>query len=276
MKKGINAWCFPADYELKKCIEISSKAGFDGLEINMEEQQNDNSLNLNLDSKKREILQIKELALEHNLEIPSISTGLFWEYPLTSNQEKIRNQADIIVKKMVDAADILDVDSILVVPGIVNEKVSYKKAYERSLNYFKEIKEYAEDKEINIGIENVWNKFLLSPLEMKNFIEEINSSHIGVYFDVGNVLDFSYPEYWIEILSDKIVKIHVKDFKTNVGNINGFTHLLQGDVNWEKVIKVLKSIDYDNYLTAELSPYNTYPDKLAEDTANALEGITNL
>ena len=111
---------------------------------------------------------------------------------------------------------------------------------------------------------------------MKRFIEEIDSTYVGVYFDVGNVLDFSYPEYWIEILAEKIVKVHVKDYKTDVGNINGFTHLLQGDVNWKKVIKALRNSGYDDYLTAELSQYNDFPDKLAEDTENALSGIIDM
>ncbi len=273
MKKGINCWCFPADFGIEKCMAIAAEAGFEGIELNMEEEK-EGSINLN--STVEEILNFKELSDKYNIEITSLSTSLFWQYPITANQKKIRKKAEKIIKKMIDSAHVLELEEILVVPGIVNRDVSYQTAYQRALHTFRKIKTDAEDKGVRIGIENVWNKFLLSPLEMKGFIEEIDSSHVGFYLDVGNLLNYSYPVHWIEVLADEIIKVHVKDFKTGIGNINGFTNLLQGDVDWKQVIRALREVNYDDYLIAELSPYKTCPVQLAVDTANALQCIINL
>lgn len=272
MKKGINCWCFPSGFSLVECMEIAYKAGFDGIEINMKEESN-KSLDLVLNSSEKELLGIKKIADEMNLEIPSISTSLFWKYCLTSSDKDIREKGKMILREMLRAASIVGADTILVVPGVVNEKTSYLEAYSRALKVLKGIKDMAEELQVKIGIENVWNKFLLSPLEMKRFIDEIDSSYVGAYFDVGNVVDFSYPEYWIEILGERIFKVHVKDFKCSIGNVQGFTNLLEGDVNWLSVIEYLKEAGYNDYLTAELSPYKSFPRKLAEDTASSLEYI---
>lgn len=284
MKKGINAWCFPNDYSINQCIELASRAGFDGLEINMEEEFNnakgkpeqDNTYPaLTLSTTKEQLAGIKHLADKNKIDIPSISSSLFWKYPLSSSDTAICDKAKDVVCKMIDAARELGADSVLIVPGVVNDDVSYKQAYDRALINIKELSKYAEINKIFIGVENVWNKFLLSPLEMRRFIEEIGSPYVGAYFDVGNVLAFSYPQYWIEILSDLIVKVHVKDFKTSIGNINGFTNLLDGDVDWFKVINAFKKTGYNDYLTAELAPLNRFPEKLIYDTSDALDRIIN-
>jgi hexulose-6-phosphate isomerase len=126
---------------------------------------------------------------------------------------------------------------------------------------------------VAIGIENVWNKFLLSPLEMARYIDELNSDFAKAYFDVGNVLQFGYPEQWIRILGKRINKVHVKDFSTKVGNITGFVPLLAGDVNWPAVVEALEEIGYDDVITAELSPYTIGPKQLPIDTARHMDVI---
>jgi L-ribulose-5-phosphate 3-epimerase len=287
MKKGINCWCFPGSFSIERCMELASKAGFQGIELNMTETvvQSDSSkvitdelsfsenTALTLDTEKDDMLALKELAEKYNLEIPSISTSLLWRYPLTSKETSSAEKAKEIVRKMIDAAVVLGADTVLVVPGIVDSGISYAEVYQRSLESLMELSEYAKKKRISIGVENVWNKFLLSPMEMRQFIEKINSPYVGTYFDVGNVLAYSYPQYWIEILSDTIKKVHVKDYKTSVGNIHGFTNLLEGDVNWREVNRALNAIGYKGYLIAELSPYKIFPQKLIEDTSTSLDLI---
>jgi len=275
MKKGINRWCFPEEFQLEKCLRLAGKAGFDGIELNLKEES-DRRPDLALDSDEEELLAIRELADREGLSLPSISTSLFWNYSLGSPEEDIRERGKEVLRKMLGVAGTLGADTVLVVPGQVDEKSSYRGTYERAIESLHAVKEEAERRQVTIGVENVWNKFLMSPLEMKNFIGEIDSEFVGAYFDVGNVLDFSYPRYWIEVLGEEIAKVHVKDFKKAVGNRHGFTHLLQGDVEWPNVVKALRDVGYEGYLTAELSPYKYFPEKLAEDTANALEGIINL
>ena len=140
------------------------------------------------------------------IEISSLATGLFWDYSLTSDNSSEREKAKRIVKKMLEVASWLGVDTILVVPGAVDvffkpdfPVVPYDLVYERSFQALKELTPFAESYKVNIAIENVWNKFLLSPVEMKHFIDSIGSPYVGVYFDVGNVLRIGLPEQWIKI-----------------------------------------------------------------------------
>ncbi|MGG1634946.1 sugar phosphate isomerase/epimerase family protein [Paenibacillus sp. NRS-1760] len=274
MKKGINMWCFPEEFRVDYCMKVAKEAGFDGIELNMEEETKDSSdLRLTLASKEKDILDIKEMSKIYELEMPSISTALCWKSMLCSDNSTTREEGKTVVKKMIDAAVILGADTVLVVPGRVDEQISYIDCYNRSLQSLKELVPYAESNKVNIGIENVWNKFLMSPIEMRRFIEEIGSPNVKAYFDVGNVVQFSYPEYWIDILDDLITKVHVKDFKRDTGNITGFTNLLEGDTRWDFVINSLEKVNYDSYLTAELSPYKLNPNALIKQTSMAMDFI---
>jgi len=153
---------------------------------------------------------------------------------------------------MLEFASYLDVDTILVIPGTVDvffnpraEVIPYDVAYERSLEALKEL-----------------------------FIDKIGSEYVGAYFDVGNTLLTGYPEHWIRILNKRIKKVHIKDFRASVGNVNGFVDLLEGDVNWKEVIRALKDVGYDGYLTAEiLPPYSQYPEALLYNTSKSMDFI---
>jgi L-ribulose-5-phosphate 3-epimerase len=268
MKKGINLWCFPNDWSLEKKLSLASEAGFDGIEINLDE-----SGDFHLESTKKEIEEISTLIKLYNLEIVGISTALLWNYPLTSNDETIRQKGISIIQKMITFAELFKVDTVLVVPGLVSEEVSYDIAYERSKKALIQLSGYAEEKGVTIAIENVWNKFLLSPLEMKKFIEEIGSPFVKAYFDVGNISAIGFPEQWISILGTYIQRIHVKDYKKDVGTIHGFTSLFQGDVNWLNVHNSLEKIHYQSYITAEVMPTNYFPEKHIYDLSASIEAI---
>lgn len=268
MKKGVNQWCFPGKWDFDKVLEVSSKAQYDGIEINMTEEGL-----LSLDSTDKEILAIHKRVLDVGLEIPSLSTSLLWNYSLTSNDAKTREQGKHVVKKMIEAASLLEINTILVVPGLVTAEVTYEEAYTLSQEALLELGLYAKENQVTIAIENVWNKFLLSPLEMKRFIQEIGQESIGAYFDVGNILLYGYPEQWLTLLNTYIQKVHVKDFRTSVGNFSGFTSLLQGDVNWKEVMLALANIGYNDYLTVEIPPHRIYPEKSLYDISKSLDFI---
>lgn len=177
MKKGINIWSFPAGMKIADCIRMAKDAGFDGIELALNE-----SGELSLESSDNEILGYKKIAENEGIEISSLATGLYWSYSLTSNSTETREKAEKIVKKQLDAAALLGVDTILVVSGAVgvdfipgSETVEYDVAYERSLKAISKLSLYAAEKKVYIGIENVWNKFLLSPLEMRDFIDKAAS-----------------------------------------------------------------------------------------------------
>ncbi|RDW21424.1 xylulose 5-phosphate 3-epimerase [Oceanobacillus arenosus] len=270
MLKGINQWCYPEGTSLEKVFEYSRDAGFHAVELNLNP---DGDVGLTMNTTAEEAKAIVKLASSYHLKLRSLSTSLLWESPLSDSSENVREQGRKIVEKQIELAAVMNVDTILVVPGVVDENTTYVDCYNRSQEVLKKIIPFAEENRVHIGIENVWNKFLLSPLEMARYIDELNSDYVGAYFDVGNVLQFGYPEQWIWILGKRIKKVHVKDFSAAVGNITGFVPLLAGDVNWKKVYKALVEIGYDDTITAELSPHLIDPGSLAFDTANHMERV---
>ncbi len=278
MKMGISVWSFPGDWSLKKIFETAKSSGFDGVEVALAE---DGEVNLN--TTVEDMQKVKALAEETGIELYSVASGLYWNYSLTSNNENIRNKAKSIVKKQLEVASWLGCDTILVVPGsvgvdfIVNcEIVEYDVAYERAFSAINELKSIAEELKVAIGVENVWNKFLLSPIEMKDFIDKADSNFVGSYFDVGNVIYSGYPEHWIKILGSRIKKVHFKDFRKSVGTFEGFVDLLSGDVNYPKVMEELKKAGYDGWVTAETGIYKDYPEQSVFNTANSMRRILSV
>ena len=275
MKKGISIWSF-AEPDLKKCFEIAKNAGFDGVELAL-----DASGAVTMESTKEDILAIKKMAEEVGVELYSVASGLYWTYNYTSENEDNRNKAKEITKKQLQIASWLGCDTILVVPGAVNvafeqggEIVEYDVAYERALSALKELAPYAEQLKVSIGVENVWNKFLLSPMEMADFIDKVGSDYVGSYFDVGNVLYIGYPEHWVKVLNKRIKKVHFKDYRKEAGGLCGFVDLLAGNVNYPAVMKEFEKIGYDGWVTAEmLPPYTHYPETIIYNTSNSMDKI---
>lgn len=281
MKKSINIWSFPSSMTINECMQTAKNAGYNAIELSLNEMGP-----LSLESKDDEIISYRAAAQKIGIEISSLATGLYWSYSLTSNDENIRQKAKSIVKKQIDFACLLGTDAILVVPGAVGadfipefDIVDYDVAYDRAYNALKELAEYAQKKGIYILLENVWNKFLLSPLEMRDFIDKIGSMYIGCYLDVGNIIYTGYPEQWIKILGRRIKRVHFKDFRKDAGGINGFVDLLSGDVNYPAVIEALQRCGYDSYVTAEMIPpvpfYRHYSDQIIYNASASMERIIN-
>jgi len=274
MKKGISIWSF-AETDLEKCMQLAKDAGFDGIELALDEHGP-----VSMDSTKEDILKVKAMAEKIGLELYSVACGLYWTYNYTSANAENVARAKEITKKQLDVASWLGCDTILVVPGAVEvafdpgEVVEYDVAYNRALEALKELAPYAEKLGVSIGVENVWNRFLLSPMEMAEFIDKVGSDYVGSYFDIGNVLFSGYPEHWIKILNKRIKKVHFKDYRRAAGDLHGFVDLLSGEVNWPAVMQKLDDIGYDNWVTAEmLPPYTHYPETIIYNTSNAMDKI---
>ncbi|MBO9598878.1 MAG: sugar phosphate isomerase/epimerase [Cohnella sp.] len=276
MKKGINIWSFPGGMKLADAILLAKDAGFEGIEpaLGLEGE-------LGLDCTERELLEIRKTAEEADIELTSLASGLYWDYSPTSSDASVRAKARDIVKKQLESASILGVDTILVVPGAVgvdfipgSEVVPYDRAYDYALEALSQLATVAEEHRVHIGIENVWNKFLLSPLEMRGFIDAIGSPFVGAYFDVGNVVYSGYPEHWIPILGKRIKKVHFKDYRRDAGGLHGFVDLLAGDVNYEAVVAALEGIGYDGYVIAEMIPgYKQHSKQIVYNTSGAMDAI---
>ncbi|GHV78454.1 hexulose-6-phosphate isomerase [Spirochaetia bacterium] len=275
MKKGISIWSF-ATNTLREAFALAKKAGFDGVEVALAEDGE-----INLDTSVKDLNQIKQTAADAGIALYSVASGLYWKYSLTSDNVKHVEKAKSIVKKQLETAEVLGCDTILVIPGAVSVIfapelgiVPYDDAYKRSFDALKELAPYAEKSKVTIGLENVWNNFLLSPLEMKNFIDSIGSNYVKSYFDVGNVLYSGFPEQWIKILGERIAKVHFKDYRNGVAGLNAFVDLLAGDVDWAAVMAAFKSIGYDGWVTGEmLPPYKQFPATIIYNTSNAMDKI---
>lgn len=274
MKKGISIWSF-AEPDLRKCMLLAKNAGFDGVELALDEHGP-----VSMDSTKEDIMKVKAMAEEVGIELYSLACGLYWTYNYTSANKENVKRAKEITRKQLQVAAWLGCDTILVVPGAVEvafdpgEVVEYDVAYERALEALRELAPVAEELNVHIGVENVWNRFLLSPMEMRDFIDKVGSTHVGSYFDVGNVLYSGYPEHWIKILNKRIKKVHFKDYRRAAGDLYGFVDLLAGEVNYPAVMAQLENIGYDNWVTAEmLPPYIHYPETILYNTSNSMNKI---
>ena len=290
IRKGINIWSFGQTHSLASCMRIAKDAGFEGIELALSAEGP-----LSLTSSDSEISAIRRSAEECGIEINALASGLYWQYSLTSDRKDIREKAKHVAIRQMEIGKLLGADTVMVCPGAVgvdfkpqdvvpdanetaffvgNEIIDYDVAYERSVDAMRELAHHAEKIGIHIGIENIWNKFLLSPLEMRGYIDEINSSYIGVWLDTGNMMMFGYPEQWIKILNRRIIKVHFKDFRCAVKSLDGFVDLLAGDVNWIKVREGLECIGYEGWVNGEMCPtYRQYTDQMIYNCSQAMDCI---
>jgi hexulose-6-phosphate isomerase len=224
------------------------------------------------------------MAEKHQLELSGLATGLYWGANGASSDPATRDKAAAILHRQIHCASVLGIDAILVVPATVGadfipdcEVVPYANAWDHASELVRAALPVAEQAGVTICIENVWNKFLLSPLEMKQFIEQFNSPYVAAYLDVGNTLAFGYPEHWIPVLGSHIKRVHFKDYRRAVGSVDGFCDLLSGDVEWPAVMKELQAIGYDGWVAPEMIPpvpfYKHHPEVLIANTKQALDAI---
>ena len=280
MLKCISYWSFEGGLEQSKPIEEAfleaREAGYDGVELAIGEAGI-----LNINYSEKECKEVVSIAEKIGISYKTVASGIPWSYSLTDSNLDIRNKGIEYVKKMLKMTKWLGAESLLLVPGAVDiffrndyVKVPYDICYRRSKESIEKILPTAKEVSINICIENVANKFLLSPLEMRDFIDSFNSDKVGSYLDVGNLLyTGGYPGDWIKILGRRIKAVHVKDYKLSVGGIEGFCDLLDGDVNWQEVTKALKNIGYDGQITAEMMPPS---EGLVERTSKAMDKIMSI
>lgn len=235
LKKGLGFGMIQEDLPLIDKFKLVKDLGFDGIEFNSP-----------LEFGVKELISAKE---KSGVAIPSTVNKDHWSKPLSDPDPSVRQYTIDSVARSLQETKELGGDTVLVVPGVVNEKVSYEQAYNNALHSIRELIPYAEKTGIKIGLENVWNNFILSPMEAKRFIDLIDHPLVGWYFDIGNILRYGWPEHWIETLNRQIVKLHIKEFSkekmNNEGLRKGFdVEIGKGDVDWSKVLKALETVGY--------------------------------
>lgn len=221
-------------------MQAIKAAGFDGVEMMSHMDQD-------------EVLKARDAT---GLVIPSVCGAHHWAKPLSHPDPKVREEGLEALKQTLRDGKRYGATSILLVPAVVNKEVTYQEAYERSQAEIRKALPLAEELGVKIAVENVWNHFLLSPLEAARYIDEFKSPAIGWHFDIGNVITYGWPEQWIRILGKRIQKLHIKEFsrkqRDNEGLWKGFqVPFLKGDNDWPSVMKALDDIGYHGWGIAE-------------------------
>jgi L-ribulose-5-phosphate 3-epimerase len=260
IKKGIMWATIGVGDTIAEKFNAVKQAGFDGVEP---------MSHLNRD----EVLRARDAT---GLKIPSVCGALHWQYPLSDPDPSVRQKGVEALIYSIEDAVVYGADTVLLVPGRVTPEIAYDQVWERSVEEIKKVIPVAERQRVYIAIENVWNSFLLSPLEAARYIDQFRSDYVKFYFDCGNILAFGFPEQWIRILGDRIAKIHIKEYSIAKANREGRgagfqVDLMEGDVNWPAVMKALDEIGYDDWAITEQGGGDT-PGGLA-DKAERLSRI---
>jgi L-ribulose-5-phosphate 3-epimerase len=211
-------------------------AGFQGVEL-----LSPNELD------RDEVLKARD---QTGITIHGVSGSRHWTDQLSDPNPQVVERGLTAIRKEIEDCKAYGGTTVLVVPAVVTPKVSYRDAYARSQAAIKTILPDAEKAGIKIAIEEVWNKFLLSSVEFARYIDEFQSPAVGAYFDVGNVVEYGFPQEWIRELGKRILKIHIKEYKKE----KRFSYALgEGEINWPEVARALVDVGYDGWITAEVS-----------------------
>ncbi len=261
MKLCISYWSVDGGLAGTRPVEEAMKeakaAGFDGIELAV---GTGGVLSTKTDQATCE--SYRKAAEKIGIALETVAAGLTWGCSPTDNNAETRKKSIQLHADALQRAAWLGAKSMLMVPGAItipwDDKygpVKYDNAVNWAREAAKQLAPVAEKTGVELCLENVWNGMFYSPLEFAAFIDSIGSPKVGVYFDVGNVLGYhQHPQHWIEILGERIRRVHIKDFKKSVGNITGFCDLLAGDVPWKATIEALQSIGYDKTIVAEMMP----------------------
>ena len=195
--------------------------------------------------------QMKQAADAAGIRIDSVMNVDHWQYPISAGDPAVVEKSLAGMRTSLHNAKLWSADTVLLVPAVVNPQTSYRDAWTRSQTQIKKLLPLAEELKVVIAIEEVWNKFLLSPLEMAQYVDEFKSPWIKAWFDVGNVVLYGYPQDWIRTLGKRIVKVHLKDFKRKEGGYS-WVNLGDGDVDWTAVKSAFTDVGYSGSVIAEL------------------------
>ena len=276
MKKAIGDNMIPKGWGFDKGLELVKNAGFDGIELWLGDEPW-----FQMTTTDAEVRELRRKIESAGLVVSNVSTGLHWASPLSARDPTIRARAVTIVERQIQAATLLGADAILVVAGLVTEEVPYNEVYQRCVETLKSLGERAARASVKIGCENCNSeqRFLISPREFAQFLDDVHSPAVGLHLDVGNIHDTGFAEQWVEIHGPRITRIHVKDVlrhRGRCGDQSVYTNLFLGDNNWPAIRAALSKVGYDGWLVAEMEArYRYAADQQFYDTARAMDRFIN-
>ena len=279
MIKGISYLSFENGLSNKESIESAlsqtKKNGFDALELSVSSEGV-----INTNTSKAECEIIRKKIDDSGIFVDSIATGMSWGVSPTSNDRSIREKSIKLHQDALKVASFLDCKALLFVPGVVKSPISpdivrYDKALDRLREAINQMLPIAEDLNVDLCMENVWNGFFYSPIELRDFVDSFDSDRLGVYLDIGNLIGYQqYPPHWVELLNSRIKRVQIKDFQENFDWTGSFSFcdIGAGDVPWKETIAALNAIQYKSTIIAEMLPWD---ETILSRTSAAMDQLFN-
>jgi L-ribulose-5-phosphate 3-epimerase len=238
----------PPTLSIAERFQLAKDCGFERIECPTTRDQGDAE-------------KMKAASVKFGLPIHSVMNMDHWEFPFSSPDPAVVEKSLDGARVSIRNAHLWGAETVLLVPAVVNAQTTYKEAYERSQPAIRKLIPLAEELKVTLALEEVWNKFLLSPLEFARYIDEYKSPRVRAYFDVGNVVLYGYPQDWIRTLGKRIAKLHIKDFsfrhaKGSDDSVAKWVALGEGDIDWSAIYAALHDIGYQGTATLELDPGN--------------------
>ena len=279
MIKGISYLSFEnglSDNEsIESALSQTKNNGFDALELSVSSEGV-----INTNTSKAECELIRKKIENSGVFVDSIATGMSWGVSPTSNDKSIREKSISLHQDALKVANYLDCKALLFVPGVVKSPISpdivrYDKALDRLREAINQMLPIAEDLNVDLCMENVWNGFFYSPIELRDFVDSFDSDRLGVYLDIGNLIGYQqYPPHWVELLNSRIKRVQIKDFQENFDWTGSFSFcdIGAGDVPWKETIAALNAIQYKSTIIAEMLPWD---ETILSRTSAAMDQLFN-
>ena len=242
IRKAVLITMLPTALPYAERFALAREVGFDGIEMQTVTSADEAAV-------------IHDAAKKTGLHIHSVMNMDHWRFPLSSADAETVNRSVAGMETSLRNAALWGADAVLLVPAVVDASTSYRDAWTRSQRVIRErLLPIASELNVVIAVEEVWNKFLLSPLEFARYVDEFGSPHLKAYFDVGNIVFYGFPQDWIRTLGARIVKIHLKDFQLDRPNGRfSWRNIGEGDIDWMSVRQALTDVGYAGYVTTEVA-----------------------
>jgi sugar phosphate isomerase/epimerase len=272
LRKSIGDNLIPNDWPLERGLELIKKSGFDGVEFWLGEKPW-----FKMETSDAAVQDLARKARDAGLAVSNVANSLDWDQNVSDRDPRIRAAAIRHIERQIETAQLLGTDAILVVAGVVTEQVPYNDVYRRTVEALQRLGEPAARAKVRIGCENCCSeqRFLLSPREFWQFLNDVNHPNVGLHLDVGNIHDTGFAEQWIEIHGPRITRIHLKDVlrhRGRCGDQSVYTNIFLGDNNWAAIRAALDKVGYGGWLIAEMEArYRFAPDQQFYDTAAAMD-----
>lgn len=272
MKKSIGDNMIPKGWTFEQGLALIKKSGYDGVELWLGETPW-----FQMNTSDAQVRELRRKVEDAGLRISDVANSLDWEENISARDPRVREKALRHVERQIETAQLAGTDAILVVAGLVTEEVPYNEVYGRTIESLHALEASALKARVRIGCENcnAEHRFLITPREFSQFLDEVNSPWVGIHLDVGNIHETGFAEQWIEIHGPRITRIHLKDVmkhRGRCGNQSVYTNLFLGDNNWPAIRAAMDKVRYDGWLIAEMEArYRYAADQQFFDTAVAID-----